>query len=152
MKKYLLISFVLVLAVGSALAQRQRDGQRDGQHAARVEALKIAHITRELDLTPEESKAFWPIYNEWQKQEKDLRAEMRAFRKDETAREDAEATLNKMLGHIEAEAKLKVEYLRKLNGVMPTEKVVRLPQVERGFKQKLMREMTNRKRQHRQKN
>lgn len=31
----------------------------------RVEMVKMAYITRELDLTPEEAQNFWPVYNNY---------------------------------------------------------------------------------------
>ena len=33
------------------------------QDGSRLEALKIAYITKNLDLSPEEAQKFWPVYN-----------------------------------------------------------------------------------------
>lgn len=33
-----------------------------------IEALKVAFISRELDLTPEEAQKFWPIFNQYTKE------------------------------------------------------------------------------------
>ncbi len=64
MKKFLLyISFVLAAFTGFA-----QDGQR-------MQALKIAFITKKLDLSPEEAQRFWPVYNEYS-------ADIRAYRQD----------------------------------------------------------------------
>jgi len=35
------------------------------QNGSRLEALKIAYITKRLDLSPEEAQKFWPIYNQY---------------------------------------------------------------------------------------
>src|SRR4051812_47921412 len=32
----------------------------------RVEALKVGFLTKKLDLTPEEAKTFWPVYNQYE--------------------------------------------------------------------------------------
>ena len=39
----------------------------------RLEALKTAFITRELQLTAEEAKGFWPIYENYSSTLKELR-------------------------------------------------------------------------------
>jgi hypothetical protein len=35
------------------------------QNGERLYALKIAYITKRLDLNPEEAQKFWPIYNQY---------------------------------------------------------------------------------------
>ena len=35
------------------------------QNGNRLEVLKIAYITKRLDLSPEEAQKFWPIYNQY---------------------------------------------------------------------------------------
>jgi len=60
MKKIIIaISFVFF---GSYICIAQDGNEKKFQ---RIEAIKIAYITRELDLTPDESQKFWPIYNEY---------------------------------------------------------------------------------------
>jgi hypothetical protein len=52
MKKFLLlICFIITGSITVA------------QNGNRLEALKIAYITKRLDLSPEEAQKFWPIYN-----------------------------------------------------------------------------------------
>jgi Skp family chaperone for outer membrane proteins len=54
MKRLLLygLTLLLVFQVGA------QDGNRLG-------ALKIAYLTKKLDLSPEEAQRFWPIYNKY---------------------------------------------------------------------------------------
>ena len=62
MKKYLLIiSFLL-----SGLTQLQE--QDDPEENSKIEALKIAFISKKLELTPEEAQRFWPVYNQYFKE------------------------------------------------------------------------------------
>jgi hypothetical protein len=52
MKKFLLlVCFIATVSIAVA------------QNGNRLEALKIAYITKRLDLSPEEAQKFWPIYN-----------------------------------------------------------------------------------------
>ena len=41
----------------------------------RLEALKIAFITKELNLSPEEAQRFWPVYNNYSQELKKVRQE-----------------------------------------------------------------------------
>ena len=55
------------------VAQENDNNQKpDG---SRLEALRIAYITKRLNLTPEEAQKFWPVYNQYA-------AELKKVRKD----------------------------------------------------------------------
>ena len=41
-----------------AFSLRAQDGKR-------IQALKIAYLTRQMNLTPEEAQRFWPVYNKY---------------------------------------------------------------------------------------
>ncbi len=54
MKRFLLLmSFTVSFLIGVA------------QNGERLYALKIAYITKRLDLSPDEAQKFWPIYNQY---------------------------------------------------------------------------------------
>jgi hypothetical protein len=72
MKKYLLI---IALFVGFLLPARAQDeNKNDG---GRIEALKIAYITKKLNLSPEEAQKFWPVYNKYTDEIRRIQIEMR---------------------------------------------------------------------------
>ncbi len=50
---------------GWAIAQ---DDQLDQKRQQDIEALKVAFISKELELTPAEAQKFWPVYNEYSKE------------------------------------------------------------------------------------
>ncbi len=66
MKKiYLLLScccFALVAAAQEPEPDLSDKKQQD------IEALKVAFISKELSLTPEEAQKFWPVYNQYSKE------------------------------------------------------------------------------------
>jgi hypothetical protein len=62
------------------------------QDGHRIEALKIAYITKRLDLSPEEAQKFWPIYNLYAEELKKARQD--AIRNNKTEIELDESTLN----------------------------------------------------------
>ncbi len=65
MKKYLILIVVLSVLVNVTNAQQQ--GEK------RLEAIKIAYITQQLALTPEEAQTFWPTYNKYEGEVKVVR-------------------------------------------------------------------------------
>jgi len=54
MKRFLLYGLTLLLVL-----------QGSAQDGSRLQALKIAYLTKKLDLSPEEAQRFWPIYNKY---------------------------------------------------------------------------------------
>lgn len=67
MKKCLLI---LLLAAGSLLNAKAQDGEK-------LQALKIAWLTKKLDLSPEEAQRFWPVYNKYTEEIRSIRQEQK---------------------------------------------------------------------------
>ncbi len=64
MKKiYLVIAFAFTS--GFAMAQEDVLSEKKQQN---IEALKVAFISKELELTPEEAQKFWPVYNQYSKE------------------------------------------------------------------------------------
>lgn len=60
--KYLTVATAVLFAAFSvASAQGDRGGKSEWQEKMKAE--KVAFLTAEMDLTPEESAAFWPVYN-----------------------------------------------------------------------------------------
>jgi Skp family chaperone for outer membrane proteins len=62
------------------------------QNGNRLEALKIAYITKRLDLSPEEAQKFWPIYNQYAEELKKARQD--AIRNNKSEIELDESLLN----------------------------------------------------------
>jgi len=71
MNKRLFITILAFVAISmTAIAQPKPTAAQRKEHK-RVEAERIAFITKELDLSPEEAEAFWPVYNYAQKQDRE---------------------------------------------------------------------------------
>ena len=56
MKKALLTILFIVIAASGLLVAQGGD---------RLESLRIAYITKQLQLTPQEAEKFWPVYNSY---------------------------------------------------------------------------------------
>jgi hypothetical protein len=59
---FLFISFIIVCGLAKAQNEQPTEPQQKEQN---IEALKVAFISRELNLTPDEAEKFWPVYNQY---------------------------------------------------------------------------------------
>jgi hypothetical protein len=84
MKKYLLILLLSAFAFLSTVRVHAQAG--DG--GAKLQALKIAWLTKKLDLSPEEAQRFWPIYNKYTDEIRAIRQEQKQKNTSEIEVED----------------------------------------------------------------
>jgi len=140
MKKLALIAIMAIAIVSTSFAQKGERGERGKRGKERIESLRIAFLTEQLDLSPEESQNFWPIYREMTSKIRNTRKEERVNKKElgELTDSEAEALI---LNNFETEAKilaLKREYFKKLRTAIPPRKIAMLQPLEKRFKQRLL--------------
>ncbi len=76
----MIAAFMLALA-GNVPANNKCDKNCKGNWKEKMECEKIAFLTSEINLTPEEAQAFWPVYNEIQKEkDKAMHKVFKAFK------------------------------------------------------------------------
>ena len=85
MKNFYLSIFFLLSCTYICIGQPPGGGQK-------LEAIKIAYITRQLNLSPQEAQRFWPVYNNYSNEVKIAR---NAHPNDEIAFEEALVTIRK---------------------------------------------------------
>ena len=113
MKKTLI--FGLLLSAAAVVAQPKMGDRTDlEKKKEKIEAIKMAYLTEELELTVAESQAFWPVYNERQNKEHELRELQRSGFKKLISDEPSEKEVKKMLYSF-ADTQIAIEELRKKN-------------------------------------
>ncbi len=108
--------------------------------------MRSAYITDYLQLSTEEAQMFWPIYNEYKASEKTIRQEYRV-KGDIRMMTDQEAEQVVLQG-FEREEKLldlRKEYYQRLQQAVPIRKIALLPEAERKFKEKILKEIQQRR-------
>lgn len=134
-------TILLTLFVSANLFAQRLDREK-------IKALKIAHITEQLDLTKAEAQKFWPVYNANEEAENKLRVASNERRKNRDVDALSESEAKALLLDIENAEKKKVQLrskmLNDLLEIMPAKKIIKLYQAERSFRNKIFNEYKKR--------
>ncbi len=134
MKKYI----ALIIAFGFSLSVHAQN--KNSERDERIKSLKIAFITENLNLSPSESEKFWPVYNQFETAEDQLRSKYHPTKPVEEMT-DAEA-LAFLDGRIKADEqlwKLNKKYISDLKDILSPKQIAALVNIEREFKKKMLR-------------
>lgn len=116
----------------------------------KIESLRIAYLTEKLDLTPDEAKGFWPVFNKF-KDEMEL---VRKKDKDIVPSDDKISTLSDaevdkiITEHVslkEQQSALLKKYIPEFKKVLPSKKVLLLLKAEEDFKKIMLDKFKERK-------
>jgi hypothetical protein len=130
------IIFCLTLSA-SLFAQDHRERYEQ------IESIKVAFITKKLDLTTEEAQKFWPVYNNYQKELMELMKKRREDRqKTDIAPNDK---INADLAYESKMLDLKKKYKKLYSKAIPAEKILLLYQAEREFREHLIKQLNHRR-------
>lgn len=122
MKKFYIL-FLFISFTTLARAQEEVTSEKRQQD---IEALKVAFISKELELTPAEAQKFWPVYNQYSN-------ELKTTIKGET---DALVRDEKILN-------IKKKYRDQFTSILGEERMNRLFNAEGKFRQLLLKSMRN---------
>lgn len=152
MKQLLSILMLVTALFVTPEASAQKGGNIDGKgRKERIAQLKIAFITKELDLTTDEAEKFWPLYNEMSssiKKERKTRKEKTKTLK-ANYETSSEADIKKATGEILDsqinEVTIRKDYMDKIAKVITYKKAVKLLSIEQKFKQELLNQLNERR-------
>jgi Spy/CpxP family protein refolding chaperone len=113
-----------------------------------IRALKIAFITDELKLTTDEATKFWPLYNNFEEKQRELkqqkiRSYMKRFENSEVEKmseKEATTLLNQMENTEDEMYQLRKKFVSNLRDVLPPVKIIKLKKVEEDFNRKLLKQ------------
>ncbi|QPH39223.1 hypothetical protein IZT61_19570 [Pedobacter endophyticus] len=137
MKNLMFVALMFLLPL-TALAQRPKGEE--------IESLKIAYFTQKLDLSPEEAKIFWPIYNNMQSEQSALRKErmqkMISFRKvteiDNLSDAQVQSLITSEFDLRQRDLNIEKKYYAKLKSSLPIKVVGKFYRAQEAFKRELL--------------
>ncbi|MBS1669626.1 MAG: hypothetical protein JST58_19815 [Bacteroidetes bacterium] len=65
----------IICWLGLAVVAQDLENSKQQPNGNRLESLKIAYITKRLNLSPEEAQRFWPVYNQYASEIRSVRKE-----------------------------------------------------------------------------
>ncbi|SER33588.1 hypothetical protein [Pedobacter rhizosphaerae] len=136
--KNLFFAVLMISLPGMLWAQRPKSGE--------IESLKIAFFTQKLDLSPEEAKVFWPIYNDMQAEQNALRKErfqkMISFKKtteiDNLSDSQIQSLISSEFEMRQKDLNLEKKYYNKLKSSLPIKTVGKFYRAQEAFKRELL--------------
>jgi len=137
--KQLIIAMLFLIPV---VTMAQRPGERNNE----IESYKIAYLTQKLELSPEEAKVFWPIYNDWQREQVTLNKErvqkMIRFRKITEIEEMSDTEIQTLIvndfNYKQRELNLERKYYHRMSSNLPIKIVGKFYRAQEAFKRELL--------------
>lgn len=122
--------------------------EQDPKVKQKIQAARIAYITDQLALTPEEAEKFWPIYREFSEKRQHLLKEYRQAKRNPDPSKSAEQNdkdlVELSLKLKQQEVDLEKDYSGKLLKVISAQKLRTLPEAERKFRQMILDQIQRR--------
>jgi len=111
-----------------------------------IDAYKVTYLKEKLELTPEESRVFWPIYTAWQHEQSELRQERRekmiSFRKineiENLSDTEVQALITNELNFKQRDLNIERKYYNELKNRLPIKTVGKYYRAQETFKRELL--------------
>ncbi len=133
MKRFIFIYLSVLFFVFNSKSQNNHD---------RIETLRVAFISKRLQLTNSEQEKFWPVYNEYNDKIKAIRKNLRQnFRKNipDMSEAEAEQLYALDLQSKQAETDVHKLYSIRLKQMIGTKKLLLLRVAEEDFKKEILK-------------
>ena len=132
--KELSMKWVMVMVIGlvgaNVFAQTPPAGKDNGNRDERIESMKIAFISQQLNLTPQEGEKFWPVYNQYH-------SELKTLHQNFKADANGQLTADQQLDFEQKKLDLKKKYKAAFEDALGKDKVNQLYNLEQKFRDKL---------------
>ncbi len=146
LKRATLFILLLVISAGS-FAQSSNGNWKERRE--RLQAARVGFITNRLNLTTDQSAAFWPVYNEYYQKRMELRKEMRKLKMNDYDQNASDAQIRKDLDQMlkvhQQETDLEKEYTEKMLKVVTPRQVAALYKAEQEFNGMMMDRLKDRR-------
>lgn len=146
MKRTLILILSALMLTASLTVSAAENCQGDWKQKMMSE--KIAFLTMEMGITPEEAQEFWPVYNEIDKmRDEAMRKVFHSFKalEDGIAAGKSDKEISKLLDAyldaLEAQGKVEEEAREKYEDVLPVDKLAKLYVSEEKFRRQHIRRL-----------
>lgn len=143
-----IIKLFPILLLFATISFYGQDGRNFREKKDQIKSMKIAFITNELLLTPEEATKFWPLFNSFEEKQNEIRREkMKNYLDridddaiDKLSEKEAGNLLTQMENTEEELFQLRKKFVANLKGVISPIKILKLKKAEENFNRKLLQQ------------
>lgn len=121
-------------------------GNAQSNESEKIEQLKIAFFTEELNLSASEAKRFWPVYTEYDKKYEALRSNKWSKIKSQLnnienlSQAEASNLLDDYMAYKKARVEYREEFVKNLKEVISPKQIMMLKKAEYDFHKKLLKQ------------
>lgn len=138
--KQLIITLILSLSTVMLTAQPQPQHERPRFDPQKFQQMVERELTQVADLTPVEAKAFFPLYNEMRKKQRELGRQIRILKSTPTPDDKAYANIIARIMSLKVEmAELEQSYYKRFIEIVPPEKLFKMMCAEDEFHRRMVR-------------
>lgn len=142
-----------LMSTGIAQATHEELHKEKLEQRHEVRAMRVSYLTNYMDLSPEESQQFWALNNQFEKEKRGLKEEVRKLRQELRQKGIESAGDAEIVAMLNAELDARVEqialernYQKRYLEVISAQKLAKYYQGEERFKKHLIHKMKNEER------
>jgi hypothetical protein len=150
MNQFAKLAVILIMVFSNvSLAAQHQQGMQDGRE--RIEAAKTAFLTRKMQLTKEEAREFWPIFDAYQEKMKDVRDDRNENivkgpgELNDMTDEQINEMIDTRLNNAEKAIALRKQLIEELREILPPAKIAMFLQAEHQFNRELQQRLNQRR-------
>ncbi|HHN48474.1 MAG TPA: hypothetical protein ENN08_06040 [Bacteroidales bacterium] len=143
----MLIITVLFISAEPCFAQRRPLPPEGREH---IEVIKTTYLTRQMKLTPEEARLFWPVYDQYQEVERSLEENRRkamhnmAEGIEKMSDDEINTMIDARINHAENALSARKKMISELREFLPPRKIALFLRAEHQFNHELQKRMIER--------
>ena len=148
MNKVITLLAATLISLSSFAQPEGHQGHERHKNKGEVKAMRVAFITTQMELTPEESEKFWPLVNQFDAKRKEIKKPFKQKEKamiekgiENASDDEIKAILNERFDNHASMIALEKEFVKKYLAVLPAQKVAKYYHSEERFKKHLLKKM-----------
>lgn len=142
MKKPLFTTLLIAFAIAPALSQKNVSNDEKSQRKEKIETLRIAFFTEKLEMTKEESTAFFALHNNLEESIADLKKEYKHLRtkRDDDSFSDKEYALGvtQRAEFKKQEIDLNSSFILECFDILDAKRAIAIPEIKKNFRKEIL--------------
>jgi hypothetical protein len=139
--------FVIILALPLFIFSQDKNETYKNEKHKRMQSRKIAYISDNLELSPNQAELFWPMYNLYSSEMQSVlvnkKKALRNYNKNQSSMDNTELgfIIDGLLKVEKENLELKIKFLKQFSKIISNRQIIELHQSEEGFKKELLRKI-----------